>query len=395
MRRVVATLIVAVVVVLIPGSAQVNGQPGCSFVRGFATLRELVGAQKVGTCLEDERFNGENGNAEQQTSGGLMVWRKADNFTAFTDGGTTWVNGPNGLQSRPNADRFAWEKDPPSSGRSSSSPERSAGPPSGPASSNAAAAAASAAAANAAPPAAASPAAAVSTPIPTATSTPTPALPTATATVTRTPTATPNPVTAKFEDKPDDVSTGQDVKLVVETTAKKGTCALTITYKSTAAAGIGTVDIDDGKCEWKFNVAETTKKGKARAEVVVTSTSPAGTASIDEDFEVKEGDEFLTGDINIDLEVDKFPEEARIGEEVEISISSDQGNKGSCELSINWPVVAATAGESKKTDDGKCTWKMVVPATITKKGTANVLITVRGKSGVWRSIAREFDVKLN
>ena len=41
-----------------------------------------------------------------------MVWRKIDNFTAFTDGGTSWVNGPNGLQSRLNSARFSWEKDP-------------------------------------------------------------------------------------------------------------------------------------------------------------------------------------------------------------------------------------------------------------------------------------------
>lgn len=33
----------------------------------------------------------ENGNAEQRTSGGLLVWRKVDDFTAFTDGGTDVV----------------------------------------------------------------------------------------------------------------------------------------------------------------------------------------------------------------------------------------------------------------------------------------------------------------
>ena len=87
-------------------------QEPCRFVMGFGRLRELVGAQKVGSCLEDEHFNLENGNAEQRTSGGLFVWRKADNFTAFTDGGTTWVNGPTGVQSRSNAERFPWEKDP-------------------------------------------------------------------------------------------------------------------------------------------------------------------------------------------------------------------------------------------------------------------------------------------
>ena len=94
----------------IPWPAQ--AQESCRFVLGFAALRESLGAQKVGTCLENARFNDENGNAEPRTSGGLLVWRKVDNFTAFTDGGTTWIAGPNGIQSRPNADRFSWERDP-------------------------------------------------------------------------------------------------------------------------------------------------------------------------------------------------------------------------------------------------------------------------------------------
>lgn len=89
-----------------------GAQQPCRFVLGFEALRNAVGAQKVGACLEDEHFNLANGNAEQRTSGGLLVWRKVDNFTAFTDGGTSWINGPSGLQSRPNTDRFAWEKDP-------------------------------------------------------------------------------------------------------------------------------------------------------------------------------------------------------------------------------------------------------------------------------------------
>ena len=33
----------------------------------------------------------ENGNAEQLTSGGLLVWRKINHFTAFTNGGKTWT----------------------------------------------------------------------------------------------------------------------------------------------------------------------------------------------------------------------------------------------------------------------------------------------------------------
>ena len=82
----------------------------CQFVLGFKTLRDLVGHDVVGECLENQRYSA-NGNAEQQTTGGLLVWRKADNWTAFTDGYRTWINGPNGLVQRLNTERFEWEPD--------------------------------------------------------------------------------------------------------------------------------------------------------------------------------------------------------------------------------------------------------------------------------------------
>ena len=82
----------------------------CQFVLGFATLRDLIGHEIVGECLENEH-HGANGDALQQTTGGLLVWRKADNWTAFTDGYRTWINGPNGLVQRLNTERFEWEAD--------------------------------------------------------------------------------------------------------------------------------------------------------------------------------------------------------------------------------------------------------------------------------------------
>ena len=71
-----------------------------------------MGVQTVGDCLDNESVNPENGNAEQRTTGGLLVWRQVDNVAVFTDGGTTWLNGPNGLESRPNGERLSWENDP-------------------------------------------------------------------------------------------------------------------------------------------------------------------------------------------------------------------------------------------------------------------------------------------
>jgi hypothetical protein len=121
-RMIGVAMLIAAALVAAPWST--TAQEPCRFVLGFATLRDLVGADRVGACLEDQQTNPENGNAEQRTAGGLMVWRKADNFTAFTDGGTTWVNGPNGLQSRPNTERFSWESDPvaPASGGTAALP---------------------------------------------------------------------------------------------------------------------------------------------------------------------------------------------------------------------------------------------------------------------------------
>ena len=91
-----------------PSAAPTAAQASCSFNLGFKAIRDQIPGI-VGQCVEDERFNPVNGNAEQRTTGGLLVWRKADNWTAFTDGATTWLNGPFGLQSRPNLARFDWE----------------------------------------------------------------------------------------------------------------------------------------------------------------------------------------------------------------------------------------------------------------------------------------------
>src|SRR5687768_8512136 len=87
-------------------AASAQAQPAaCQFVRGFADVRALAGAAVVGNCLEDERST-INGDVVQATTNGLMVWRKIDNFTAFTDGFRSWINGPAGLVSRLNSQRL-------------------------------------------------------------------------------------------------------------------------------------------------------------------------------------------------------------------------------------------------------------------------------------------------
>ncbi len=81
----------------------------CQFVLGFRTLHDLI-PSVVGSCLDDET-HAVNGDALQHTTNGLLVWRKADNYTAFTNGYQTWINGPFGLQTRLNTARFSWEPD--------------------------------------------------------------------------------------------------------------------------------------------------------------------------------------------------------------------------------------------------------------------------------------------
>ena len=88
----------------------------CQFVLGFKLIHDMIPAI-VGDCTVDEHHNPNNGDGLQETTGptgkgGLLVWRKTDNWTAYTDGYWTWVNGPNGLQKRLNTERFSWEKDP-------------------------------------------------------------------------------------------------------------------------------------------------------------------------------------------------------------------------------------------------------------------------------------------
>jgi hypothetical protein len=84
-----------------------HADTGCTFVLGFAAM--AAAAPQVGRCLDGETHNPVNGDAVQHTTGGLLVWRKLDNWTAFTDGARTWVAGPFGLQTRLNGERFDWE----------------------------------------------------------------------------------------------------------------------------------------------------------------------------------------------------------------------------------------------------------------------------------------------
>ena len=110
-NRLMALFVVGLLVAL---AAPVRATQDCGFVLGFATLKSLIddaeGPEVVGECLENESFDPMVGEAHQRTAGGLMVWRKADNWTGFSDGQRTWIRGPEGLQSRLSTELLDWER---------------------------------------------------------------------------------------------------------------------------------------------------------------------------------------------------------------------------------------------------------------------------------------------
>ena len=107
-RRYAAAALLGIILALLASTPATAAD--CEFRLGFKTLRDLIGHDIVGECLENEHYNA-SGDREQETTGGLLVLRKADNRTVFTDGARTWINGPYGLQKRINWRRFPWEPD--------------------------------------------------------------------------------------------------------------------------------------------------------------------------------------------------------------------------------------------------------------------------------------------
>jgi phosphohistidine phosphatase SixA len=97
-------------------SAPAIGQPGqaladCTFAYGFAAMVELVGPATVGECTEDERQIPGNGNAEQMTKNGRLVYRAIDGRVLFANASQTWINRDGTTVTRPENQRFEWEGD--------------------------------------------------------------------------------------------------------------------------------------------------------------------------------------------------------------------------------------------------------------------------------------------
>ncbi len=101
-------LLLMVVLIALAFSFQPVVAQDCSFQLGFKALRDLI-PDVVGDCVDNERHDQDTGVTLQTTTNGQLIWRKADNWTGFSDGERTWINGPEGLQHRLNTERFDWE----------------------------------------------------------------------------------------------------------------------------------------------------------------------------------------------------------------------------------------------------------------------------------------------
>lgn len=65
----------------------------CAFAPRFVGLRETI-PDVVGTCLTDVRYDSVSGDAAQLTSNGILLWRRADDSTLFSDGLSVWLDDP-------------------------------------------------------------------------------------------------------------------------------------------------------------------------------------------------------------------------------------------------------------------------------------------------------------
>jgi hypothetical protein len=65
-------------------------------VLGFKRLKDKLPAV-VGDCIENEWHDDKTGNTYQRTARGMLVWRKADGVTSFTDGRRTWIDTAQGV----------------------------------------------------------------------------------------------------------------------------------------------------------------------------------------------------------------------------------------------------------------------------------------------------------
>jgi hypothetical protein len=100
-----ASIIMLVALSALPAVAQTGS---CQLAPVFVLMRDLLGRDRVGECTGPTGRN-EVGDITQPTTRGSLTFRQADQVPTFSDGQTTWLYGPNGIESRPSGGRLAWE----------------------------------------------------------------------------------------------------------------------------------------------------------------------------------------------------------------------------------------------------------------------------------------------
>ncbi len=95
-------------IALAAGSAPREGGAACALLPETAGLVADLEPRVIGRCAAAPTTS-PNGDVTQTTTNGLVVIRRSDGRTAFTDGYRTWVDGSDGVQRRLNGERFDWE----------------------------------------------------------------------------------------------------------------------------------------------------------------------------------------------------------------------------------------------------------------------------------------------
>ena len=104
------TVLAAILILLLRPMAA-GAQPTCELAPVFQPFQEAVGAEIVGECSAAASETAA-GDLTQATTRGVLTHRPGDNVTTFANETTTWLAGPDGLQSRPNGERLSWETQP-------------------------------------------------------------------------------------------------------------------------------------------------------------------------------------------------------------------------------------------------------------------------------------------
>ena len=113
MKSIKTGLLLLIVAAGLLFSSQPAQAQDCVFQSGFKALRDLI-PEVVGDCVENERHNPNTGYTLQPTTNGTLVWVKAHNWTAFTDGQRIWLIGAEGVEQPLDVEGpLPWEAAPP------------------------------------------------------------------------------------------------------------------------------------------------------------------------------------------------------------------------------------------------------------------------------------------